>query len=144
MQKRGKSDTKVNGNGIQPGNTTNKKQEMKASVQELASRAASKAKVVAVEKNITPPTTAYQFESISATALLQIFKNASTVPVLIDIIKCVATFLVEEMDLAVNYLEKLTKVPRFDTLIIFLSSSNKADLDKIWDEVFYNEATPIA
>ncbi|TQD73493.1 hypothetical protein C1H46_040988 [Malus baccata] len=44
------------------GNTTNKKQEMKASVQEVASQAASKAKVVAAEKNVTPPTTAYQFE----------------------------------------------------------------------------------
>ncbi|XP_068341855.1 uncharacterized protein [Pyrus communis] len=179
MQKRGKSDTKVNGKGIQPvsskaqiteitavqdhtkGDNTNKKQEVKASVQELASRAASKAKVVAAEKNITPPTTAYQFEvswrdlsgdsalqasllkSVSPSALPQIFKNALTVPILIDIIKCVATFFVEEMELAVNYLENLTKVPRFDTLIIFLSSSNKADLDKIWDEVFYNEATPI-
>ncbi|KAM2625774.1 hypothetical protein TB1_032591 [Malus domestica] len=73
---------------------------MKASVQEVASQAASKAKVVAAEKNVTPPTTAYQFEvswrglsgdsglqasllkSISPTALLQILKNASTVPVL--------------------------------------------------------------
>ncbi|CAN6724522.1 unnamed protein product [Malus baccata var. baccata] len=73
---------------------------MKASVQEVASQAASKAKVVAAEKNVTPPTTSYQFEvswrglygdsglqasllkSVSPTALLQILKNASTVPVL--------------------------------------------------------------
>ncbi|XP_034229395.1 uncharacterized protein LOC117638372 [Prunus dulcis] len=79
---------------------------------------------------------------ISPSALPQIFKNALTVPILLDIIKCTATFFVEEMDLAVNYLENLTRVPRFDTLIMFLSSSDNADLVKIWDEVFDNEATP--
>ncbi|CAL8107967.1 unnamed protein product [Prunus armeniaca] len=47
------------------------------------------------------------------------------------------------MDLAINCLEKLTRVPRFDTLIMFLSSSDNADLAKIWDEVFDKEATPI-
>ncbi|PQQ12788.1 RNA polymerase II-associated protein 3 isoform X5 [Prunus yedoensis var. nudiflora] len=131
-----------------------------ASVQELASRAASRVKAVAAEK-ITPPNSAYQFEvslrgffgdnarqtsllkAISPSALPQIFKNALTVPILLDIIKCVATFFVEKMDLAVNCLENLTKVPRFDTLIMFLSSSDNADLVKIWDEVFDNEATPI-
>ncbi|VVA21229.1 PREDICTED: RNA polymerase II-associated 3 [Prunus dulcis] len=123
-------------------NNTTRKQEVKASVQELASRAASRVKAVAAEK-ITPPNSAYQFEAISPSALPQIFKNALTVPILLDIIKCVATFFVEEMDLAVNYLENLTRVPRFDTLIMFLSSSDNADLVKIWDEVFDNEATPI-
>ncbi|PQP96112.1 RNA polymerase II-associated protein 3 isoform X1 [Prunus yedoensis var. nudiflora] len=178
MQKVGKLDTKVNGQSIQPvsssaqitemtavqdhtkRNNTTREQEVKASVQELASRAASRVKAVAAEK-ITPPNSAYQFEvswrglsgdnarqtsllkAISPSALPQIFKNALTVSILLDIIKCVATFFVEEMDLAVNYLENLTRVPRFDTLIMFLSSSDKADLVKIWDEVFDNEATPI-
>ncbi|KAI5337201.1 hypothetical protein L3X38_016470 [Prunus dulcis] len=127
-------------------NNTTRKQEVKASVQKLASRAASRVKAVAAEK-ITPPNSAYQFEVswlyISPSALPQIFKNALTVPILLDIIKCAATFFVEEMDLAVNYLENLTRVPRFDTLIMFLSSSDNADLVKIWDEVFDNEATPI-
>ncbi|CAL9009568.1 unnamed protein product [Prunus brigantina] len=53
----------------------------------------------------------------------------------------------EEMDLAVNYLDNLTRVPRFDTLIIFISYTNpitlQTDLVKIWDEVLDNEATPI-
>ncbi|PQP93983.1 uncharacterized protein Pyn_10479 [Prunus yedoensis var. nudiflora] len=31
------------------------------------------------------------------------------------------------MDLAVNYLENLTRVPRFDTLIMFLSSTDNAE-----------------
>ncbi|BBH06482.1 Tetratricopeptide repeat-like superfamily protein [Prunus dulcis] len=182
MRKVGKLDTKVNGQSIQPvsssaqitemtavqdhtkvsrmRNNTTRNPEVKASVQELASRAASRVKAVAAEK-ITPPNSAYQFEvswrgfsgdnarqtsllkAISPSALPQIFKNALTVPILLDIIKCVATFFVEEMDLAVNYLENLTRVPRFDTLIMFLSSSDNADLVKIWDEVFHNEATPI-
>ncbi|CAL8130737.1 unnamed protein product [Prunus armeniaca] len=150
-------------------NNTTRKQEVKASVQELASRAASRVKAVAAEK-ITPPNSAYQFEvswrglsgdnarqtsllkAISPGALPQIFKNALTVPILLDIIN-------EEMDLAVNYLDNLTRVPRFDTLIMFLSSSDndamhasvlnslrfsKAyDVVKIWDEVLDNEATPI-
>ncbi|CAL8130928.1 unnamed protein product [Prunus armeniaca] len=62
------------------------------------------------------------------------------------------------MDLAVNYLDNLTRVPRFDTLIMFLSSSDNAEytyinvvyqsqrlilLRYIWDEVLDNEATPI-
>ncbi|CAL8130760.1 unnamed protein product [Prunus armeniaca] len=75
-------------------NNTTRKQEVKASVQELASRAASRVKAVAAEK-ITPPNSAYQFEAISPSALPQIFKNALTVPILLDIIKCVATFFVK-------------------------------------------------
>ncbi|CAL2244807.1 unnamed protein product [Prunus armeniaca] len=134
MQKVGKLDTQVNGQSIQPvsssaqitemtavqdhtkRNNTTRKQEVKASVQELASRATSRVKAVAAEK-ITPPNSAYQFEAISPSALPQIFKNALTVPILLDIIN-------EEMDLAVNYLDNLTRVPRFDTLIMFLSSSD--------------------
>ncbi|KAK9919971.1 hypothetical protein M0R45_028541 [Rubus argutus] len=178
MHKLGKLDTKVNGHSIQPVSSstqrtektavedhtkrtnTSGKQASKVSVQELASRAASRAKVLAAE-SITPPTSAYQFEAswrglsgdralqakllkaISPSALPQIFKNALTVHILVDIIKCVTTFFIDEMDLAVNILENLTEVPRFDTLIMFLSSTDKADLAKIWDEVFYNEATPI-
>ncbi|CAL8166209.1 unnamed protein product [Prunus armeniaca] len=79
MQKVGKLDTKVNGQSIQPVsssaqitemtavqdhtkiNNTTRKQEVKASIQELASRAASRVKAVAAE-NITPPNSAYQFE----------------------------------------------------------------------------------
>ncbi|CAL8997965.1 unnamed protein product [Prunus brigantina] len=144
MQKVGKLDTKVNGQSIQPvsssaqiteitavqdhtkRNNTTRKQEVKASVQELASRVASRVKAVADEK-ITPPNSAYQFEldkMLMAPPLIYFFGN-------------------EEMDLAVNYLENLTRVPRFDTLIMFLSSLDNADLVKIWDEVFDNEATPI-
>lgn len=133
--------------------------EMKSSLQELASRAASRAMVEAA-KNITAPNSAYQFEvswrgllgdhalqasylkAISPNALPQIFKNALSAPILIDIIKCIATFFVTEMDLAVKFLDNLTKISRFDMIIMCLSSTDKADLLKIWDEVFCNKATP--
>ncbi|PRQ42392.1 putative RNA-polymerase II-associated protein [Rosa chinensis] len=49
----------------------------------------------------------------------------------------------DEMALTVSFLENLTKVPRFDTLIMFLSSKDKDDLAKTWDEVFYYEVIPI-
>ncbi|KAJ6354223.1 hypothetical protein OIU76_003132 [Salix suchowensis] len=85
-------------------------------------------------KNITPPNSAYQFEvswrgfsgdralqthllkATSPSALPQVLKNALSVPILIDIIKCVASFFIDDMDLAVKYLENLTKVPRFGSL----------------------------
>ncbi|CAI0381742.1 unnamed protein product [Linum tenue] len=138
----------------------NEKQELKPSVHELASRAATLA-VAEAAKNITPPTSAYQFEvswrrfsgdrALQAHllkitppgALPQIFKNALTAPMLIDIIKCISTFFKDNIDLAVKYLENLTKVPRFSMLIISLSTPDKTDLHKMWDEVFCSEATPI-
>ncbi|KAL5565905.1 hypothetical protein UlMin_029069 [Ulmus minor] len=188
MQKTQKSESKANGLGIQPVSGTAERAEgaathdhtkisaaahdhakrnqvarnhyPKASVQELASRAASRAKVDTA-KNMTPPNSAYQFEvswralsgdrslqasllkAISPEALPQIFKNALTVPILVDIVKCVATLFTQEKDLAVSFLENLTKVPRFDILIMCLTSTDRADLTKIWGEVFCNEATPI-
>ncbi|KAI4369355.1 hypothetical protein MLD38_017802 [Melastoma candidum] len=138
----------------------NNKQALTASVQELASRASSRAMDEAA-RNISPPTTAYQFEvswrGFSGDCTLQyrllkvtppsslskIFKNALTAPLLVDIVKCVGTFFREDRDLAVKYLENLATVPRFDMLIMCLSSSDKADMIKLWNEVFCSEATPI-
>ncbi|KAJ4719335.1 RNA polymerase II-associated 3 [Melia azedarach] len=141
-------------------NHRTRKRELDPSVQELATRAASRA-VAEAARNITPPKSAYEFEiswrgfsgdhalearllkATSPIALPQIFKNALSAPILIDIVKAVGTFFTEEMDLAIKYLENLTKVPRFDLLIMCLSSADKADLQKVWDEMFCNEATPI-
>ncbi|CAI0446597.1 unnamed protein product [Linum tenue] len=138
----------------------NEKRELKPSVHELASRAASRAKAEAA-KNITPPTSAYQFEvswrrfsgdrTLQAhllkvtppSALPQIFKNALTAPMLIEIIKCISTFFKDDIDMAVKYLENLTKVPRFGMLIMSLSTPDKADLHKMWDEIFCSDAAPI-
>ncbi|GER44971.1 tetratricopeptide repeat protein [Striga asiatica] len=134
------------------------KQELKASVQELAVKAAIFAKSEAA-KNIVPPNSAYQFEMTwrglsgdcdlqarllkvgvyhvtSPAALPGIFKNALSAPILVDIIKCVSTFFMEDMALGVDYLQNLIKIPRFDMIIMCLGSSDKADIKKIWDEVF--------
>lgn len=136
------------------------KKEVGSLVQELASRAASRAMDEAA-KNISPPNSAYQFEvcwrgfcgdrSLQARylkvtppdALPQIFKNALSAPLLIDVVKCVASLFMEETELAVKYLEYLTKIPRFDMIIMCLPSADKADLCRTWDEVFLSKATPI-
>ncbi|KAA8536735.1 hypothetical protein F0562_029213 [Nyssa sinensis] len=94
-----------------------------ASVQELASRAKAEA-----AKNITPRNSAYQFEATSPLALPLIFKNALPSPILIDIIKCISTFFSEEMDLAVNYLENLTK-------FLLLPSSSRPLVPVFFDTV---------
>ncbi|KAJ0914768.1 putative RNA-polymerase II-associated protein [Helianthus annuus] len=125
----------------------------KEAVQQLAARAASLAAAEAA-KNIVPPTSAYQFEAswrgfsgdptlqarlLKATdpiALPQIFKNALSASLLIDIIRCVATFFSDETELAVRYLENLPKVSRFNTIIMCLSPADKSDLQRIWDDVF--------
>ncbi|CAN1161616.1 RNA polymerase II-associated protein 3, partial [Linum perenne] len=135
-------------------------QELKPSVHDLASRAASRAKAEAA-KNTTPPTSAYQFEAswrrfsgdnalqtsllkvTPPSALPRIFKNALSAPVLIDIIKCVSTFFKDDVDLAVKYLENLTKVPRFSMLIMSLSTSDRTVLHETWNEVFCSKATPV-
>ncbi|CAH9116339.1 unnamed protein product [Cuscuta epithymum] len=129
------------------------KQELKESVQELAARAANYAKAEAA-KNIAPPNSAHQFEVswrglagdhslqaqllkvTSPTSLPHIFKNALSAPILLDIVRCIATFFREDENLALGYLENLPKVPRFDMIIMCLSSSDKAELLKMWDEVF--------
>ncbi|GAB4835673.1 hypothetical protein Ancab_000583 [Ancistrocladus abbreviatus] len=147
-------------NNTRLSNNRHRKQELGPSVQELASRAASRAMMEAA-KNISPPNSAYQFEvswkglrgdhSLQARllkvtppdALPQIFKNALSAPILIDIIKCIATFFSEETELAVRYLENLTEVSRFDMIIMCLPSPDKADLSRTWDEVFLSKATPI-
>ncbi|XP_010674646.2 uncharacterized protein LOC104890758 isoform X1 [Beta vulgaris subsp. vulgaris] len=141
-------------------NNKSGEKELATSVQELASRAASRAREEAA-KNICTPNSAYQFEvtwrgfggdrSLQAhllkvtppVTLPQIFKNALTAPLLIDIIKCIAIFLIEDTKLAVDYLENLTKIPRFDMVIMCLPPADKAELCRTWDEVFLSNASPI-
>ncbi|KAF5946887.1 hypothetical protein HYC85_017115 [Camellia sinensis] len=124
------SDDAIQSSGLESSKRNHKKQELKASVQELAAQAASLAKIEAA-KNITPPNSAYQFEVswrglagdhtlqarllkvTSPVALPQIFKNALSAPILIEIIRCIVTFFCEEMDLAVKYLENLAKEDKF-------------------------------
>ncbi|XP_011087492.1 RNA polymerase II-associated protein 3 isoform X2 [Sesamum indicum] len=141
------------GSGTAKKKTKDTKQELRASVQELAAKAASLAKAEAA-KNIVPPNSAYQFEVswrgfsgdrdlqarllkvTSPTALPGIFKNALSASILVDVIRCIATFFTEDMALGVEYLQNLAKIPRFDMIIMCLSPLDKADLSKIWNEVF--------
>ncbi|GAB2277415.1 hypothetical protein Dimus_012122 [Dionaea muscipula] len=137
-----------------------KTKELVASVERLASQAASRAMQEA-SKHISPPNSAYEFEvawkgflgdrSLQARmlkvtppdALPRILKNALSAPMLIEIVKCISTFFTEDTELAVKYLENLTKVSRFEVLIMCLSLADKADLSRIWDEVFLSNATPV-
>ncbi|KAL0364853.1 UNVERIFIED_CONTAM: Mitochondrial import receptor subunit TOM70 [Sesamum angustifolium] len=114
------------GSGTAKKKTKDSKQEVRASVQELAAKAASLAKAEAA-KNIVPPNSAYQFEVswrglsgdrdlqarllkvTSPTALPGIFKNALSASILVDIIRCIATFFTEDMALGVEYLQNLAK-----------------------------------
>ncbi|KAI3445421.1 hypothetical protein Pfo_002086 [Paulownia fortunei] len=158
---------RTNGSDADTGSETakrkpqNSKQELRASVQELAAKAANVAKAEAA-KNIVPPNSAYQFEVswrglsgdrdlqtrllkvTSPTALPGIFKNALSAPILVDIIRCIATFFMEDMALGVEYLQNLTKIPRFDMIIMCLSSADKDGISKIWDEVFSKGTTDYA
>ncbi|KAF3602869.1 hypothetical protein F2Q69_00036355 [Brassica cretica] len=150
-------------NGTQPsgsGNQVSRKLEPKPSVQELAARAASLA-MAEVSKNVRVPKSAYEFENswrsfsgdralqtqllkvTTPSSLPQIFKSALTSPVLFDIIKCPASFFNEDMDFAVKYIENLTKVPRFNMIAMCLTSTEKNELLKIWEDVFCSKATPM-
>ncbi|CAA7388987.1 unnamed protein product [Spirodela intermedia] len=136
-----------------------KKQGQKPLAHELASRAASLA-TSAIPTRITTPRTAYELEvswrllsgdsqkqtkllkSIPPGSLPQLFKNALSARMLIEIIRTTSTFFKEEMELAVSILDNLTKVPRFDMIIMCLSAPDRADLRRIWDEVFSGDAAP--
>ncbi|CAA6654410.1 unnamed protein product [Spirodela intermedia] len=114
----------------------------------------------AIPTRITTPRTAYELEvswrllsgdsqkqtnllkSIPPGSLPQLFKNALSAPMLIEIIRTTSTFFREEMELAVSILDNLTKVPRFDMIIMCLSAPDRADLRRIWDEVFSGDAAP--
>ncbi|XP_031485925.1 uncharacterized protein LOC116254590 isoform X1 [Nymphaea colorata] len=137
------------------------KQKSKLNVQELASRAASRA-MESAAKTITTPKSAYQFEvlwrgvsdnrvlqtsllkTIEPVMLPQLFKNALSAPILMDIVKCIATFFMEDTGLAVSMLDNLSKVTRFDMIIMCLLDADRAELWKIWDEVLLNQPLDMA
>ncbi|KAG1371360.1 putative protein EFR [Cocos nucifera] len=120
-----------------------RKRELKASMQDLASRAASRVMATA-GKSITAPKTAYEFEvswralsddyalqtqllkTIPPATLPHIFKNALSSPILMDIIKCTTTFFKEDPELAVSILDNLAKVPRFDMIVMCLSAMDRS------------------
>ncbi|CAM8897258.1 unnamed protein product [Rhodiola kirilowii] len=64
-------------------------------------------------------------KATSPSVLPRLFKNALTSTMLVDIVRCLATIFREEMELTVQYLENLTKVSRFDMVILCLSQADK-------------------
>ncbi|XP_009416296.2 uncharacterized protein LOC103996932 isoform X3 [Musa acuminata AAA Group] len=134
--------------------------ELKASLHDVASRAASRA-VASAAKNITSPKSAYEFEvswralsDVSAQAELlkmipphtlpQIFKNALSAPILVDIIKCIGTFFKEDTELAISLLDNMVKVPRFDMIIMCLSAKDHSEVQQVWEEIFSTRDIPVA
>lgn len=136
------------------------KQDTLASTHVVAARAASRA-VSAVARKMTAPKTAYEFEAtwkifsgdlsaqaellkiIDPTSLPKIFKDALSASLLMDIIRCVEHFFMENADFAVQFLENLTKICRFDMTIMCLSTKDKAALRQMWDEAFVSDRVPV-
>uniref|UniRef100_A0A0E0DLJ4 RNA-polymerase II-associated protein 3-like C-terminal domain-containing protein n=1 Tax=Oryza meridionalis TaxID=40149 RepID=A0A0E0DLJ4_9ORYZ len=145
---------------IQPSRDAKQKPGPEASIQDLASRAASRYMASTV-KSVKTPKTAYDFEvswralsddtakqtqllkSIPPSSLPEIFKNALSAAFLIDIVRCTTSIFRciprEDTMLAVSILENLAKVPRFDLIIMCLSSMHKSELRKVWDQIFLAE-----
>ncbi|XP_064949422.1 uncharacterized protein LOC135585439 isoform X4 [Musa acuminata AAA Group] len=136
------------------------KHELKASLHDVASRAASRA-VASAAKNITSPKSAYEFEvswralsddsaqaqllkMIPPHTLPQIFKNALSAPILVDIIKCIGTFFKEDTELAISLLDNMVKVPRFDMIIMCLSAKDHSEVQQVWEEIFSTRDIPVA
>ncbi|KAJ8498287.1 hypothetical protein OPV22_008839 [Ensete ventricosum] len=136
------------------------KHELKASLHDVASRAASQA-VASAAKNITSPKSAYEFEvswralsddsaqaqllkMIPPHTLPQIFKNALSAPILVDIVKCIGTFFKEDTELAISLLDNMVKVPRFDMIIMCLSAKDHSEVQQVWDEIFSTRDIPVA
>ncbi|KAL5203254.1 hypothetical protein ABZP36_014206 [Zizania latifolia] len=153
---KGESGVSFNDNTMQPYRDAKQKPGPEASIQDLASRAASRYMASTV-KSMKTPKTAYDFEvswralsddtaqqiqllkSIPPASLPEIFKNALSAAFLIDIVKCTTSIFREDAVLAVSILENLAKVPRFDLIIMCLSSMHKSELRKVWDQIFIAE-----
>ncbi|KAK3140824.1 hypothetical protein QOZ80_5AG0406330 [Eleusine coracana subsp. coracana] len=154
---KGGSGVIINDNIMQP-QDAKQKAGSEDSIQELASRAAS-LYMSSTVKSVKTPKTAYDFEvswrtlsddtaqqiqllkSIPPASLPEIFKNSLSAAFLVDIVKCSASIFRDDGVLAVSILENLAKVPRFDLIIMCLSSMHKSELRKIWDQVFLDNAS---
>lgn len=153
---KGGSGVSLKDNNMQQSRDAKQKPGPEISVQELASRAASRYMSSTV-KSVKTPKTAYDFEvswraisdnltqqiqllkSIPPEKLPEIFKNALSSAFLIDIVKCTASIFRDDAELAVSILENLAKVSRFDLIIMCLSPMHKSELRKIWSQTFLVE-----
>lgn len=153
---KGGSGVSLKDNNMQQSRDAKQKPGPEISVQELASRAASRY-ISSTVKSVKTPKTAYDFEvswraisddltqqiqllkSIRPERLPEIFKDALSSAFLIDIVKCTASIFRDDAVLAVSILENLAKVSRFDLIIMCLSPMHKSELRKIWGQTFLVE-----
>ena len=153
---KGGSGVSLKDNNMQQSRDAKQKPGPEISVQELASRAASRYMSSTV-KSVKTPKTAYDFEvswraisddltqqiqllkSIRPERLPEIFKDALSSAFLTDIVKCTASIFRDDAVLAVSILENLAKVSRFDLIIMCLSPMHKSELRKIWGQTFLVE-----
>ncbi|VAH01747.1 unnamed protein product [Triticum turgidum subsp. durum] len=153
---KGGSGVSLKDNNMQQSRDAKQKPGPEISVQELASRAASRY-ISNTVKSVKTPKTAYDFEvswraisddltqqiqllkSIRPERLPEIFKDALSSAFLIDIVKCTASIFRDDAVLAVSILENLAKVSRFDLIIMCLSPMHKSELRKIWSQTFLVE-----
>ncbi|KMZ59505.1 Serine/threonine-protein phosphatase 5 [Zostera marina] len=126
---------------------------------ELAARATS-LHMAKSKKDIKIPKTAYEFEvtwraisedsalqvnllkSISPITLPQLFKNALSVSVLASIVKCIATFFKDEPEIAIDILDNLTRISRFDMIVLSFPPPYRTDFHRIWNDVFTSNDIP--
>ncbi|EMS53668.1 RNA polymerase II-associated protein 3 [Triticum urartu] len=142
---KGGSGVSLKDNNMQQSRDAKQKPGPEISVQELASRAASRY-ISNTVKSVKTPKTAYDFEvswraisddltqqiqllkSIRPERLPEIFKDALSSAFLIDIVKCTASIFRDDAVLAVSILENLAKVSRFDLIIMCLSPMHKSGM----------------
>uniref|UniRef100_A0A452XVT4 RNA-polymerase II-associated protein 3-like C-terminal domain-containing protein n=1 Tax=Aegilops tauschii subsp. strangulata TaxID=200361 RepID=A0A452XVT4_AEGTS len=146
---KGGSGVSLKDNNMQQSRDAKQKPGPEISVQELASRAASRY-ISSTVKSVKTPKTAYDFEvswraisddltqqiqllkSIRPERLPEIFKDALSSAFLIDIVKCTASIFRDDAVLAVSILENLAKVSRFDLIIMCLSPMHKSECKITW------------
>ncbi|CAM6088883.1 unnamed protein product [Calypogeia fissa] len=127
--------------------------EVVAATQAAAARAAASA-MAAVSRNIVAPRSSYEFELawkgfegnknsqvrllkiMDPLSLPKVFKDSLGAPLLLEIIQSLELLFPDDAELAVQILENLTKVGRFNMTVMFLTSKDKTGLGHLWEEVF--------
>jgi hypothetical protein len=127
--------------------------EVVAATQAAAARAAASA-TAAVSRNIVAPRSSYEFELtwkgfagnrtsqvrllkiMDPLSLPKVFKDSLGAPLLLEIIQSLQLLFPEDPGLAVQILESLAKVGRFNMTVMFLTSKDKTGLGQLWQQVF--------
>lgn len=127
-------------------------QKARSSIQDVAAQVA--AARVAARSVTTAPKTFYEFESmwknfagnlasqaelvkvLKPSSLPSLFKDNLSPKLLSEIIRTLEYFFPDSASFAVEVLENLTKIRRFDMTIMCLTSKEKAELRELWERAF--------